>query len=335
MSADGKVNPVVDVVFPAVITFSLFTSVFYLPKIPVVGRYLAFFEMVSLFSPLPLIYTSLKKNRTAGVFALTAVLIALVVLMDIRYGLIFFVEYGIVAVIIAESIKRNFPVEKTILYCVLGSLISGAVILLTSLLFRSGNPYVFLIEQMKASLDNSLEHYQSLGAGGNVSIEDVRETIEHLKKITVRIFPALLIIGLIIGSIVNYFTAQYLWLKYIARESSPKRSFSQWILPDYVVWTFIVPGFLLVFPGIGVVRNVSLNLFILVSLIYFLQGMSVTVFFYRKLQVSPVFRRLVLPLFIFLIILTAGPFVALVITGVGLFDTWVDFRKIRPKTQAQ
>jgi hypothetical protein len=289
----GKVNPVVDVVFPTVITLSLFTSVFYLPKIPVIGRYLAFFEFLSLFSPLPIIYTSLKKNRTTGVLVLATVLIALVILMDIRYGLIFFVEYGIVAVIISESIKRDFPAEKTILYCVLGSLMSGAAILLTSLLFRSGNPYVFLVEQMKASLDNSLEHYKALGTGGNVSIEDITETIAHLKKIVVRIFPSLLIIGLIIGSIVNYFTARYLWLKYITREPFQKRNFSQWILPDSVVWMFIVPGFLLILPGIGMMRNICLNLFILVSLIYFLQGMSITVFFYRKLQVSPLFRRFV------------------------------------------
>lgn len=334
MNEDGKVNPVVDIILPAVVSLFLFTSTFTVPNIPIIGRYLTLLEICSLFSPLPIVYTYLKKDKRVGLFTLVSVLIALAVLLEIKHALIFFVEYGILAVIISESIKQKFSVEKTVLFCVAGSLAGGTVILLISLLLQAGNPYTFLVEQMKAGLDRSLENYISISAGGSVSIDDLKENFEQFKKIAVYAFPAFMIIGSITSSLLNYATARYFFEKYIIKCSLEKKSFSVWHLPDHYVWGFIVAGFLVFLP-MDIFKRMGINFLIIISVVYFLQGLSITHFFYKKIKVSNLFQRLILPLFIVLMILTAGPFIAIIITGVGLFDTWADFRKIRNQTQTQ
>ena len=334
VNEDGKVNPVVDIILPAVVSLFLFTSTFTVPNVPIIGRYLTFLEICSLFSPLPIIYTYLKKGGKIGFFTLASVLTVLVISLEIKHALIFLVEYGILAVIISESIKQKFSVEKTILFCVAGFLAGGAVILLISLLLQTGNPYTLLVEQMKAGLDRSLENYISVSAGGSVSIDDLKKSFEQFKKIAVYAFPAFMIVGSIIGSLLNYVAARYFFEKYIIKRSLDRKSFSVWHLPDYYVWGFILAGFLVFLP-LDISKKMGINFLIIISFVYLFQGLAITHFLYKKIKVSNLFQRLILPLFIVLMILTAGPFIAIIITGVGLFDTWADFRKIRTQTQTQ
>ncbi len=77
------------------------------------------------------------------------------------------------------------------------------------------------------------------------------------------------------------------------------------------------------FLGQGIIADVGLNLFIVIIVIYFAQGMSIVVHFLKARKV-PVF----LWLFLFIIIFAQPIFIGL-IAGMGLFDIWADFRKIR------
>ncbi len=107
-----------------------------------------------------------------------------------------------------------------------------------------------------------------------------------------------------------------------------------WHLTDYYVWGFILAGFLVLLP-LDISQKMGINFLIIISFVYLFQALAITHFLYKKIKVSNLFQRLILPLFIVLMILTAGPFIAIIITGVGLFDTWADFRKIRTQTQTQ
>ena len=78
-----------------------------------------------------------------------------------------------------------------------------------------------------------------------------------------------------------------------------------------------------VISGSGLIENVGLNLFIVMMVIYFAQGMSIVVHFFKTRKV-PVFLW-----FIFFILIFAQPILIGLIAGIGVFDIWVDFRKIR------
>jgi uncharacterized protein YybS (DUF2232 family) len=60
-------------------------------------------------------------------------------------------------------------------------------------------------------------------------------------------------------------------------------------------------------------------------LIYFIQGISIVSFYLKKADVPSAMRYLIYALFFIL------PAINLVVAGVGLFDMWLDFRKLGAK----
>ena len=77
------------------------------------------------------------------------------------------------------------------------------------------------------------------------------------------------------------------------------------------------------FLGQGIVAEVGMNLFVMMMVVYFAQGMSIVIHFLKARKV-PVFLWFVLFILIFV-----QPILIGLIAGMGVFDIWVDFRKIR------
>jgi uncharacterized protein YybS (DUF2232 family) len=86
----------------------------------------------------------------------------------------------------------------------------------------------------------------------------------------------------------------------------------------------IAAGFAVAFSS-GLPRVVGLNLLVVFLPIYFLQGLAVVTFFFQKKGVSPVLRTLGYAL---IALLNPMP---MLITAIGVFDMWADFRKPRMK----
>lgn len=103
-------------------------------------------------------------------------------------------------------------------------------------------------------------------------------------------------------------------------QNRPWESFDRWQLPDYLIWPAITAIFLTAFPSVQI-RILGINLALVFGLIYFLQGVSIFVFFLNKWRL-PMLLRCVL--YLLIIFQTLG---ALVLTGVGIINTWVDFRQ--------
>ncbi len=101
--------------------------------------------------------------------------------------------------------------------------------------------------------------------------------------------------------------------------------FHQLRLPDLLIWFLIVAGFSLLF-NIAIVRQVSLNILTLLLPLYFLQGVAILSFFLRKKGFSTVSH-----VFVYVLVLVINP-LPVVVTAIGVFDMWFDFRKPRVKT---
>jgi uncharacterized protein YybS (DUF2232 family) len=100
--------------------------------------------------------------------------------------------------------------------------------------------------------------------------------------------------------------------------------FARWSVWEYLVWPLIAAGFAVAFSS-GLPRVVGLNLLVVFLPIYFLQGLAVVTFFFQKKGVSPVLRTLGYAL---IALLNPMP---MLITAIGVFDMWADFRKPRMK----
>jgi uncharacterized protein YybS (DUF2232 family) len=83
-------------------------------------------------------------------------------------------------------------------------------------------------------------------------------------------------------------------------------------------------GSFLPVPGLQIV---GVNVLLLVSLVYLLQGLGVMLFYFRRGAVSPLLRTLA---YIFLVI---QPLFLLGVAAFGLFDLWFDFRRLGNKQE--
>ena len=102
----------------------------------------------------------------------------------------------------------------------------------------------------------------------------------------------------------------------------PGKSFPQWKAPEQLVWVLILSGFIVAFAD-GPLATVALNLLVILLPVYFLQGLAVIDCFFRRKAFSPVIRTIG-----YLLLTLVNP-LPMLVTGIGVFDLWADFRKPR------
>lgn len=106
----------------------------------------------------------------------------------------------------------------------------------------------------------------------------------------------------------------------IANGVNRRYPLGRWRCPDWVVGLFILSG-VLSLVSYGKVSAVGLNLLIVVLQVYFFQGMAIASSFMAHHEWSRFIRTIVYVLILTQIYIMIG------IAGLGLFDTWFDFRK--------
>lgn len=96
---------------------------------------------------------------------------------------------------------------------------------------------------------------------------------------------------------------------------------NQWQAPDYLVWALIGCGLLILLPS-SATRMIGLNVLLILMTIYFFQGMAIVSFYFEKKQVPRLFRILLYTL------IALQQLALIAVIGIGLFDMWVNFRKL-------
>ncbi len=104
------------------------------------------------------------------------------------------------------------------------------------------------------------------------------------------------------------------------RYTVPGRAFPEWKSPEWLVWILITSGFLVAFVE-GIAGTFALNLLVILLPVYFLQGLAVIDCFFRRKAFSPIIRTVG-----YLLVTLVNP-LPMVVTGIGVFDLWADFRK--------
>ena len=204
------------------------------------------------------------------------------------------------------------------------SLISGglSIILLVALLGGQDTTVKeFFENQIRAHFAQSFETFGSIGEN-KAEIEEMKAFLEKTVGGFASSYPAFVFIGSLISAMANYGLLRLVWGRIYGPRLFSERTFAQWICPENLVWGFIA-ACLALFLGQGLIADVGLNLFIVMMVIYFAQGLSIVIHFLKTRKV-PVFLWL-----IFFILIFAQPILIGLIAGIGVFDIWVDFRKIR------
>jgi len=278
---------------------------------------------LSLLTPLPFLYYTAKFGLREGVKALVICLLAVGLIGNLSgfsQAVFLCLEFGLLGLIISEIYRRKLTIGRTLLWGTGLMLLLGFVILTGVGLTKNMGPIELVLGYLQSNLKGTVDVYEHMGGGQEKAVQ-LRQFAKALMEIITRIYPSLVIIG----------TGFVVWLNVVLSRhvfrlgNLPYPQFAstdRWWAPEYMVWGVIAAGFSLFLPVSGI-RWVSINVLIVLLTVYVFHGLSIVLFFLNKYRVPSWIR-----LGVYFLIVFQQIFLFLLALA-GLFDQWIDFRKIR------
>lgn len=276
----------------------------------------------SLFAPLPIAFFYWKMGRVPGIamFVVSFGLLAAV----FRIGgfvesLSFFLVLGSAGIIIPEVLGRRYGIEKTV-----GLSVAGLVAVIVAMLAWYGQILERgILDIVRGYVIDSIQYsialYEEIGIPQD-QLDALREGAPQVAGWIVDHGAALFLMS----------TTFLIWLNVLGMRmffQGRDPSFPDfgdltcWKMPDWVVWLVIAAGVLMIVPE-EIAQIIGLNGMIILLFLYLLQGLSIVQFFCRKKNIPRYLRGL------FYALIVIYQYLLVFISAIGLFDIWVDFRKM-------
>jgi uncharacterized protein YybS (DUF2232 family) len=298
-------------VFGVGITLVLFMGAMIMPIIGLVGIFLL---------PLPVLIYRLKLGRAKGAaIAAIAFMAMAAILGGGTLDLLLFLALLVLGFVLGESFERGFSLEKTMLMA------SGILTLagLLFLLFYSHSAGIGIADLISAYVGKNLALYrEALEQVG--ATEETRQafsaSLEIVEYVMVRVLPGIAVSGVLFTAWITLLLARPM-LKRMNLPCPDFGSLMYWRAPEMLVWVLIGCGLMLLMP-VGGLKLIGLNGLLVMLQVYFFQGIAIIAFFFEKKRL-PVMAR-----WIMYILITLQVFLLVLVIGLGIFDMWLNVRKI-------
>ena len=277
--------------------------------------------IVAMFTPVPLVLVYLQRGKIIGLITITAVALALMVLVGPKLAIAFIGAYGVMAAAMAETTRLSFSFEKIILGSALAPAVLTLVLLFVGLAGDGGSSMQSLEDTLRSEAEGYIQVLEKSGETPE-KLKEIRSSVEESIPTAAKAFPSFILISALVGAVINFLAVRYLWLRFYTGRYFEGVDVSRWMLPDVMVWVLIA-SIGSIFYGPEFSQIAGMNLAIILLFLYFLQGLSVVIHILK----SKAFPKWVWAI-VFILIPLNPMFFGLVV-GMGLFDIWGDFRKIR------
>ena len=277
--------------------------------------------LVGVLSPFPIIFLYLQRGRQVGIILIALIFVMLLLLVGANQAMLFLAEYALMALLMGEMIRFRLPGDRCIAISALASGLVSIVLLLTLFGDQDTSVKGFFEEQIRAHFSQSMKAFESVGEN-KTEVEEMKAFAERTAEVFAASYPAFLFIGSLISTAANYALIRIAWMRFYGSGLFLGRAFSEWVCPEILVWGFILSGAAL-FLGQGMVADAGLNVFLVMLCIYFAQGLSIIVHFLKVRKVPTFFW------FVLFILIFVQPLLIGLVAGLGVFDIWADFRKLR------
>jgi uncharacterized protein YybS (DUF2232 family) len=293
-------------------SFVLFTAYLVVPPVGIFSGILA---------PFPACYVRLLHGRMPSLILTFGVTAAVSALFGIIAGCMYLGVCGIIGILMPELLVRGFSGSRAMFWTTSANL----AVLTAGIAFYSTatglDVHQFVSTEIASSLNQALAIYEKGGVKGE-DLDLIKQSMKMVAGLLYLLYPSFVTIILIIMAGCN--------LALLKRTTALSEAvlnvgdFAAFKNPEMLVWLLIASGFSLLMPS-PLATTPALNILMIVSLLYFLQGMAViSTIISRKSSFG--FLRVVL-----YVTLVLQPYLAVVVAAVGLSDLWIDFRT--PKKQ--
>ncbi|MBW2368805.1 MAG: YybS family protein [Deltaproteobacteria bacterium] len=270
--------------------------------------------------PLPTLFYRMKLGRKAGSYIpIAAFIFLLLVGRELTVDLFIFSELLLLGYLIGELFDRNLSVDKTVAIASAVAAIAGLFVLL----FYSHAVNKGLGDLFSDFVSSNLSVYQAIydnmSESGSESAA-MADSIAVISNIMTRVMP-----GLAISGILFIAWTSILLVKPILKKNDltypDAQPLDQWQAPEKLIWTVIGCGLLLIIPESSL-RFWGINGLIVLSQIYFFQGIAIVSFYFKKKRMPPMIR------WTFYTLMVLQIYVMLFVIGLGLFDLWLNVRRL-------
>jgi uncharacterized protein YybS (DUF2232 family) len=285
--------------------------------------------IINLFAvsltPLP-VY--LAGRRLGNLAALLLALAVSLLIFSLKPGLAIIGEYWgfgellLMGLLLSGLESRGYTADWAII-------LTLVALTILSLLFLAGQVYISgmtpreILSQKTGEITEVLTGLFS-GQDKSSSLQILGVSLEKLTYLIRYLLPALVITNTGLVAWINVILGRQLLVGW--GWGKPEPPLYHWSTPEWLIFPVLAAGFLLLAP-VSWVRLVSLNVLVVLSLVYFCQGVAVIVTWFLRYRVPRPFRwvgyifMFMYPIFIVVII-------------IGLADIWLDFRRLHQTVDA-
>ncbi len=297
------------------------SAAFYLAAavVPLVGA------VASLFAPAPILVFAVgfARARWRAAAAIVVAAAAVMVLGGWVAALGYLVTFGLAAAVMCDMLERRKPFETIVL-------VTAMVVLAASVItaFAMAGSVEALTKAVHDALASGTarghdfhDFYKVLGIETGMA----HEAEAGLLDMMLRLCPALVAMCAGFGALLN--------LAVFWRMGGRQRlsyslfgDLARWAAPEWLIWVLLAAGFGMFVPVLALAVAAT-DSFVCVAAVYFCQGLAIMAFYFKALTIPPWVRGLIY--FVTII----QPVLAALVCAAGIFDLWVDFRRLKPPSQ--
>jgi len=274
--------------------------------------------LAGILAPLPVLLAGWRlgnKGSLSLALAGVAFMLALEPGLETLWHNLGFLSLLLMGVLLSVLQNRGLSAIRAILATVL--ILGGlALLLLLGQAFYQGITPFALLARHGAEIMETV--HQVLGAGDRASplIPGVSPT--ETEAILQRLLPGLLVTNTGLVAWLNVVLARQLF--FIATGQKPEPPLYFFALPEWLIFGALAAGFMMFMP-IASLRVISLNLLLVLGVLYFFQGVAIVTAWFNRLGLPRILRVIGYPL------MFLNPLFFLIIT-LGVLDLWLDFRRL-------
>lgn len=305
-----------------------------LKLLPVISLFIfaAFFvpragSIFLFFLPLILFFNGTVNGmaRTAAAFLISYLLFLIFALMlHLNVPFVAVLATGVAGLLMTGCAVRNYSIEKTIIYpsLFLVGTVCGYFIYEG---FLMGTDPWQLVQKFITEIIKEQENIYSKLPLKAEDIQFFKDNEKNMIDGFAQIFPAIIVVASVLTVWINFLLGK----KILEKGGIFYPGFvmlARWKAPDAIIWIFIVSGALFFVPQPDV-NFAGLNIFMVVCFAYLMQGLAIVSFLFQVKNTPPFFR------YFFYFLIAVQQILMIPILVIGLFDIWVDFRKLFQKNQ--
>ncbi|MBF6568101.1 MAG: DUF2232 domain-containing protein [Candidatus Binataceae bacterium] len=234
-------------------------------------------------------------------------------------GLAYAATFGIATVLMCRMVEDRRPFEIIVLVTSATMLVCGTFAAFAA----AGSPGALadtLRHSLAAGMARGEDFYKLLGMDNPLGPEAKAAVLDT----TLRLTPALVAMSAASAVLMNL---AVFW-RWFNRERIGYRLFgdmARWSTPEWLIWVLLATGFALFVP-VRAISTIALDAFVCVAAVYFCQGLAIMSFYFKMLSMPGLARNLIY------FVTGIQPVLAALVCAAGIFDLWVDFRRLKPQS---